>query len=566
MINREFGDYTISRELGQGGMAVVYEAISKKDGQKIALKTLSPKLANDPQYMIRFRREAKIAKGLKHANIVNTYNYGVYDGTYFICMEYVSGKSLDRIIKHYGCLDIRTALTITYHAARAIAFAHSKGIIHRDIKPQNIMLTEQNEIKVMDFGLAKPMMSGETLTETGGVIGTPLYMSPEQCRGGKVKAGTDIYSLGVVLFQMLTGRLPFKGNTAMEIMRRVIEDKVPVASAYRAEIPNHVNQIVIDMMNKKPADRYVSAQALCTVLERCLSHEDLGASDNESDQFEIDDKLMKSLLNIQVGNTPKDLRPVFDLAETSTKLLKTFALPLALVAAIMMAPFLLTTLKNASSPAGPIGGQDGPFLTNASFPTTEGTNWSYKTDRDAIYKSSIHSLFVRDGLVGLDIDYDWPPTKSYWTDTLKFRGQTLFKPDGMYEYSFYQKPELKFDGEIVQVVDHCIKLPLSLGMRWSAETTARKGEFRRSQYNPIGSNDMPMIRSYYLADSIETIEVPQGTYTCIKIVRGKTRPTSDRYEEAYWYAEGIGLVKFQFILRETVEVGELEVFHTTTHE
>jgi serine/threonine protein kinase len=219
LINTLFdGRYRIIRKLGAGGMANVYLAEDEDLGRRVAIKILNDRYANDEAFIERFRREAKSAAGLSHPNIVSIYDRGEAEGTYYIAMEVIEGRSLKELILTRGPLPIGLALAYTRQILDALRFSHRHGIIHRDIKPHNILIGPENRLKVTDFGIAR--YGPSQMTEAGSIMGTAQYLSPEQARGAPVTASSDLYSLGIVLYEMLTGKVPFGGESATRPGRR----------------------------------------------------------------------------------------------------------------------------------------------------------------------------------------------------------------------------------------------------------------------------------------------------------------------------------------------------------
>jgi serine/threonine protein kinase len=217
LIDRVFdGRYRVVRKLGTGGMANVYLAEDQELGRRVAIKMLDDRHAQDEQFVERFRREAKNAAGLSHPNIVSIYDRGEAEGTYYIAMEYLEGHTLKELILSRGPTPIPVAIDYTRQILGALFFAHRNGIVHRDIKPHNVVVGPDGRLKVTDFGIAR---SGGTsqMTEAGSIIGTAQYLSPEQARGAPVDQRSDIYSVGIVLYEMLTGPVPFTGDTPLEI-------------------------------------------------------------------------------------------------------------------------------------------------------------------------------------------------------------------------------------------------------------------------------------------------------------------------------------------------------------
>ena len=230
LIGKVIGSYKIVGQLGKGGMGVVYRAQDMALARPAALKLLPQHLVDDEDVIKRFGREARASARLNHPNIVTIYGVGRHENLYFIAMELIDGKPLDVLIKEKGKFETREALEIIQQSADALAEAHGHGIIHRDIKPQNIMLDKSGRVRVMDFGLALSGFENTKLTATGMTMGTPQYMSPEQWEDSKVDARSDIYSLGITLYEMLAGAPPFDANTPLALMRKVMEDIAPPLS------------------------------------------------------------------------------------------------------------------------------------------------------------------------------------------------------------------------------------------------------------------------------------------------------------------------------------------------
>ena len=261
------GRYEIEELLGQGGMARVFRGTDGVLGRNVAVKVLSPQYAGDDQFVARFRREAQAAAGLNHPNIVSVYDTGSQGDVHYIVMEYVEGRTLRDVIRQEGPILPERVSEIGQAVARALAAAHEAGLVHRDIKPGNIMLTRDGEVKVMDFGIARTS-TGDTLTQTAAVLGTASYLSPEQAQGAAVDARSDIYSLGCVLYEMLTGRPPFTGDSPVAIAyKHVREDPVP-PGRINPDVPDSLEAVVMKSMAKNPENRYQTANELREDLER----------------------------------------------------------------------------------------------------------------------------------------------------------------------------------------------------------------------------------------------------------------------------------------------------------
>jgi eukaryotic-like serine/threonine-protein kinase len=258
--------YKIVSRLGAGGMADVYLAEDEQLGRKVALKLLYQRFAEDPGFVERFRREAQAAAGLQHPNVVSVYDRGSYDGTYYIAMEYLPGRSLKQLIRQEAPLDPIRAIDITLQILKAARFAHRRGVIHRDLKPHNVIVDEADNAKVTDFGIARAGASD--MTETGSIMGTAQYLSPEQAQGHAVSAGSDLYSIGVVLYEMLTGRVPFDAESAVSIALKHVSEAPPPMAVFNPDVPPELEQVVMWALNKNPVDRPANADQFITALEQ----------------------------------------------------------------------------------------------------------------------------------------------------------------------------------------------------------------------------------------------------------------------------------------------------------
>ena len=262
------GRYQVVRKLGSGGMANVYLAEDQELGRRVAIKILNDRHAGDEQFVERFRREAKNAAALSHPNIVSIYDRGEAEGTYYIAMEYLDGRSLKELIVQRGPAPVTVSVEYARQILSALRFAHRHGIVHRDIKPHNVLVDAEGRVKVTDFGIARAGTS--QMTEAGSIVGTAQYLSPEQAKGTDVDQRSDLYSLGIVLYELLTGTLPFNGDTPVEIAMKHLSTVPEPPSARRPEVPRELDLIVTRALAKDPADRYQSAEEMDADLESFL--------------------------------------------------------------------------------------------------------------------------------------------------------------------------------------------------------------------------------------------------------------------------------------------------------
>src|SRR5881392_716860 len=260
------GRYKVLSRLGSGGMADVFLAEDEQLGRNVALKLLYQRFAEDPGFVERFRREAQAAAGLQHPNVVSVYDRGAYDGTYYIAMEYLPGRSLKQLIRSEAPLDPVRAIDITAQILKAARFAHRRGVIHRDLKPHNVIVDDAGHVKVTDFGIARAGASD--MTETGSIMGTAQYLSPEQAQGHAVSAQSDLYAIGIVLYELLTGRVPFDGDSPVTIaLKQVSELPIP-PSAFNPAVPPELDAIVLRALEKDPARRFAGAEEMIAELEQ----------------------------------------------------------------------------------------------------------------------------------------------------------------------------------------------------------------------------------------------------------------------------------------------------------
>ncbi len=283
MIGRTLKQYKVEALVGRGGMGSVYRAVDMKLGRPVAIKVLNPGLTTDPDRRTRFLQEARAAAVLTHPSVAQVYDIDESDGTMFIAMEFIDGRTVRSLIES-GELDLAAAVEIAVQAGEGLSRAHDLGIIHRDIKPDNIMVTRDGRTKILDFGLAKLLDSGPDApsaampsrtmtmqapaTMEGTVMGTLHYMSPEQARGKSLDRRSDIFSFGIVLYQMVTGELPFKGETPIDTMHAIAYEEATAVTTLKRDLPYGVQSIISRCLRKKPEERYQDAQALTDDLKK----------------------------------------------------------------------------------------------------------------------------------------------------------------------------------------------------------------------------------------------------------------------------------------------------------
>lgn len=258
--------YKILEKVGSGGMASVYKAQDILLDRIVAVKILHSKYTSDHDFVVRFRQEAQAAAKLSQPNIVNIYDVGYDENAHYIVMEYVRGETLKDYIEKHGHLPINTSIQISFDIGEALEHAHANGIVHCDIKPHNILVTETGRIKVADFGIARAINSSSSTKDEKSVLGSVHYFSPEQASGGKIDERTDIYSLGVVMYEMMTGVVPFEGDTAISVALQHVQNDIPLPTKYNRRIPQLVERVILKAMAKNPDDRFQTISEMMSEL------------------------------------------------------------------------------------------------------------------------------------------------------------------------------------------------------------------------------------------------------------------------------------------------------------
>ena len=341
--------YKIIGSIGEGGMANVYLAWDTILEREVAVKILRGDLSHDEKFIKRFQREANAASSLRHPNIVEMYDVGEDEGKYFIVMEYVKGKTLKSLIKKRGALNLTETLDIMLQVTSAIACAHDSYIIHRDIKPQNILILEDGRVKITDFGIAMALKNNE-LTQTDSVMGSVHYLPPEQANGNGSTTKSDIYSTGILFYELLTGKVPFKGENAVEIALKHMKEPIPSVRKTNPEIPQSVENIILRACAKNPKNRYKAVSEMYEDIKTCLSEDRL---DEERLVYKYPENNLeetKTLTNLEKREIRNKLEETDNVEETDKKTNKALKITgiicIVIVVLALAFIFILTSFKN----------------------------------------------------------------------------------------------------------------------------------------------------------------------------------------------------------------------------
>jgi len=263
------GRYKVVHEVGRGGMAYIYKAYDENLDKTVAIKFLKPELISGDQYLERFQREARIAASLEHPNIVNVFDFGYEQGWYYFVMSYIEGVSAFKLIRLFGSIPLPDAIRIALDILAALSYAHQQDVIHRDLKPENFMISKDGLVFLADFGIARPIF-GSVLTRVSQRVGTPVYMAPEQVRGIPLDARSDIYAIGIALFEMLTGQLPFDGEDEIEIGHHHLTTPAPAPSLINSDITPAIDLVILKALSKEKVDRFQSAREMIDSLQEAV--------------------------------------------------------------------------------------------------------------------------------------------------------------------------------------------------------------------------------------------------------------------------------------------------------
>jgi len=291
LVGKTLGNYQIIERIGRGGMAEVYKGYHPKLDRHVAIKILHGFLAEGEDFLARFEREAKAVASLRHQNIIQIHDFEVQDENYYMVMEFVDGDTLTdklkKLSKSKSKMPLDEVLSITRQVAKALAYAHKRGIIHRDLKPSNILIDNDGQTFLTDFGIAK-IASTTQFTSTGALIGTPAYMSPEQCKGVDLTHVSDLYSLGIILYEMLTGDVPFESETPLSVLQKHITEPVPSLYEHRLDLPSSFEKLISTALAKEPEDRFQTANEISKALAQAIDEVEIVEEPSKEGKAPVD--------------------------------------------------------------------------------------------------------------------------------------------------------------------------------------------------------------------------------------------------------------------------------------
>jgi serine/threonine protein kinase len=391
--------YQLQDPIGRGGMATIYRGLDTKTERVVAIKVLREVYSTDPKFVTRFQREAKAASALQHPNIVQVFDYGQTDGNYYIVMELVEGTDLRRYLRSRGVLDVDRAVIIAHDVALGLGAAHRRGIVHRDVKPQNVLVGRGGSIKLTDFGIASVYkdINAERLTTTGMTLGTVQYYAPEQAQGEIVSPAADVYALGIVMYEMLTGHTPFDGDTPVAVAMQHIQDVPTPPSQFNPSIPLALEEIILRCLEKVPEMRFRDGSQLARALES-LGDSELGETVPDTltpDNSPVPEEV--TFLSIQRGTIPRsgvvsqDRRDSPHLASIITVLIL-----LATLLLLGFSIYLAVQLGFINLPLPFFNGESAPttVVTLLDVPDLKGKTWK---DAQSIANNAGFQLRSQDG-------------------------------------------------------------------------------------------------------------------------------------------------------------------------
>ncbi|SHH84901.1 serine/threonine protein kinase [Caloranaerobacter azorensis DSM 13643] len=429
MKGRLLGDrYEIVEKIGGGGMALVYKAKCKLLNRYVAIKVLRTEFINNEEFINKFRRESQAAASLSHPNIVNIYDVGVEGDIYYIVMEYVKGKTLKELIREKGRLSYEETIDIAIQIARALSHAHKNHIVHRDIKPHNILVSDDGRIKVTDFGIAKAATTS-TVTNTSNVIGSVHYFSPEQARGGYTNEKSDIYSLGIVMYEMVTGRVPFEGDSPISVAIKHIQEDIVTPRQFVKTIPESLEKIILKCVEKDQSLRYDSAEELLKDLEKAKELKD-GSYVEINNYDDSPTRVIPAIKDDMLMNKKNNNKNKKDKKNKSNKVITISAILLALVLTSALAVGFLHI-------------KDYLFVKEVEVPLIVGLHEDVAKQKIEslglrfVVKKRVYSKDYKEGyIISQDVDPEDKVKVGYPIEVVVSKGEKLVKvPDLLNKYS-----------------------------------------------------------------------------------------------------------------------------------